>query len=245
MKTNLKRLIGATALVIIWSALAFIINDEIILPKFSVVFKRICDFFISGEIFKPLIISSARIFIGVIISLIIGNMLAILAYEFNLYHYFDPFFALIRTIPVISIVLIVMFFANKNALSMVVVVLVTLPIVYDNVFKSLNEIETSKLELAQVFSLSKSKIFKYVKWPKIKLASSFSLIIAFGLAFKAGATSEVVAGNSKGIGELLYISKLTLEMKDLIALSLIIILTSYFFESISLLIYKKVKSRYD
>ena len=138
-----------------------------------------------------------------------------------------------------------MFLTNKNALSIIVVVFVTLPIVYDNVLKSLNEIEKNKLELAQVFNLSKKNIFKYIKLPKIKLATLFSLKIAFGLAFKAGATSEVVAGSSKGIGELLYISKLAFEMKDLIALSLIIIFISYIFESLSLLIYRKVKLHYD
>lgn len=97
----------------------------------------------------------------------------------------------------ISIVLIVMFLTNKNALSIIVVVFVTLPIVYDNVLKSLNEIEKNKLELAQVFNLSKKNIFKYIKLPKIKLATLFSLKIAFGLAFKAGATSEVVKRNRR------------------------------------------------
>lgn len=54
-----------------------------------------------------------------------------------------------------------MFLTNKNALSIIVVVFVTLPIVYDNVLKSLNEIEKNKLELAQVFNLSK-KIFSNI-----------------------------------------------------------------------------------
>ena len=48
----------------------------------------------SGTVFKPLIISTARIFIGIFISIIIGNLSAFLSYELNLYHYFEPFLLL-------------------------------------------------------------------------------------------------------------------------------------------------------
>ena len=73
-------------------------NDDKI---YSAVLFRILGFvfgiimmIFSGTVFKPLIISTARIFIGIFISIIIGNLSAFLSYELNLYHYFEPFLLL-------------------------------------------------------------------------------------------------------------------------------------------------------
>ena len=70
MKTSKKRFLGAVALIIIWSVAALIVDDEIILPSFIAVFKRIA-LMIQSHTLQPAILKTGlRILVGVLISII-------------------------------------------------------------------------------------------------------------------------------------------------------------------------------
>lgn len=245
MKTNRKRLLGAVALIIIWSAAALIVDDEIILPSFVDVFKKLISMFKTGALLPAILKTASRIMIGVLISIVFGNFLAYISYKFKLKEYLEPLFSILRTIPVISIVLIVLFFAEKNLLSIIVVILVTLPIVYENVHTALTNIDSGKLELAKVYDLKSVTVFRYIELPAIIKSTLMSLRIALGLSFKAGATSEVVSGATGGLGELMYVSKLSFDMPELIAITFVIIILSFIFEMIAGFLYKRNLKIYD
>lgn len=245
MKTNRKRLLGAVALIIIWSAAALIVDDEIILPSFVDVFKKLILMFKTDALLPAILKTTSRIMIGVLISIVFGNFLAYISYKFNLKEYFEPLFSILRTIPVISIVLIVLFFAEKNLLSLIVVIFVTLPIVYENVHAALTNIDSKKLELAKVYDLKSGTVFRYIELPTIIKSTLMSLRIALGLSFKAGATSEVVSGATGGLGELMYVSKLSFDMPELIAITFVIIILSFIFEMIAGFLYKRSLKIYD
>lgn len=245
MKTNRKRLLGAVALIIIWSAAALIVDDEIILPSFLDVLKKLTLMFKTGALLPAILKTTSRIMIGVLISTITGNFLAYISYKFNLKEYFEPLFSILRTIPVISIVLIVLFFAEKNLLSIIVVIFVTLPIVYENVHTALTNIDSGKLELAEVYDLKSGTVFRHIELPAIIKSTLMSLRIALGLSFKAGATSEVVSGATGGLGELMYVSKLSFDMPELIAITFVIIILSFIFEMIAGFLYKRSLKIYD
>ena len=245
MKTKRKRLLGAVALILIWSAAALIVDDEIILPSFVNVFKKLTSMFKTGALLPAILKTTSRIMIGVLISIISGNFLAYISYKLKLKEYFEPLFSILRTIPVISIVLIVLFFAEKNLLSIIVVIFVTLPIVYENVHTAITNIDSGKLELAQVYDLKNRTVFRYIELPAIIKSTLMSLRIALGLSFKAGATSEVVSGATGGLGELMYISKLSFDMPELIAITFVIIILSFIFEIIAGFLYKRSLKIYD
>lgn len=245
MKTNRKRLLGAVALIIIWSAAALIVEDEIILPSFVDVFKKLISMFKTGALLPAILKTASRIMIGVLISIVFGNFLAYISYKFKLKEYLEPLFSILRTIPVISIVLIVLFFAEKNLLSIIVVILVTLPIVYENVHTALTNIDSKKLELAKIYDLKSGTVFRYIELPAIIKSTLMSLRIALGLSFKAGATSEVVSGATGGLGELMYVSKLSFDMPELIAITFVIIILSFIFEMIAGFLYKRSLKIYD
>ncbi|MDD7730887.1 MAG: ABC transporter permease subunit [Ezakiella sp.] len=245
MKTNRKRLLGAVALIIIWSAAALIVDDEIILPSFVDVFKKLISMFKTGALLPAILKTASRIMIGVLISIVFGNFLAYISYKFKLKEYLEPLFSILRTIPVISIVLIVLFFAEKNLLSLIVVILVTLPIVYENVHTALTNIDSKKLELAKIYDLKSGTVFRYIELPTIIKSTLMSLRIALGLSFKAGATSEVVSGATGGLGELMYVSKLSFDMPELIAITFVIIILSFIFEMIAGFLYKRSLKIYD
>lgn len=245
MKNNIKKLIGAAILFIIWSIAALIVNDEIILPKLTSIINRIIFYIKTGQIFKPLLITTSRVMLGVIISIVLSIIIAYLSYKLKLEEYLSPFISLMRAIPVVSMVLIVLFFTNKNTLSIIVIFFVSLPIIYENILNGLKTIQKEKLEMAEIFNIKNAYKFKYIELPTIIKSLLFALTISFGLSFKAGSTAEVIAGAAGGLGDMLYMAKISFEMTDLIAITFVIIIASFLFESLTKYIYKKVSEKYD
>lgn len=245
MKSNFKKIIGAAILFLIWSVAALIVNDEIILPKLSSVIERLFLNIGNGSIFKPLIITTYRVLFGIVVSIVLAIITSYMSYKFKLEDYLSPFITLMRAIPVVSMVLIILFFTNKNTLSIIVIFFVSFPIIYENVLNGLKSIQKEKLELAEIYDINKIHKFKYIELPYIIKSLLLALTISLGLSFKAGSTAEVIAGAAGGLGDLLYMAKISFEMVDLIAVTFVIIFVSFLFESITKYIYKKVGEKYD
>lgn len=245
MKSNTKRFFGAVTLVLIWTVAALIVDDNLILPKISEIIRRLFDMFVYDGLFSQILISTSRVIFGITCSIIIGNLLAYISYKKNLYNFFEPLFSLIKSTPVISFILIVLFFTKKNMLSIIVVFFVSIPVIYENVLNGLKTIDSKKLELFKIYNVSFDKKFRYLYLPTIIKNTLLSLKISTGMAFKAGSTSEVISGASGGLGEVMYLSKLTFEMADLIGVTLIIIFVSFLIEMIISVIYKGVNKKYD
>lgn len=245
MNKNIKKIIGAAILFVIWSLAALIIDDEIILPCFHDVVKRIFLLAKEGMLFKAVFITTYRVLAGIFLSLLMAAGLGYISYKFHLEDYLSPLITFMRALPVISMVLIVLFFASKNSLAIIVIFFVSFPIIYENVLNGLKSIPKEKLEMADIFDLKAGKIFEYIELPAIIKSALFALTISFGLAFKAGATSEVIAGAAGGLGDLLYMAKISFEMPDLIAITFVIIACSYVFEMLTKYLYKRQVEKYD
>ena len=245
MTKNKKRLIGGGFLIILWIVLAAIIDDQVFFPSFTRLIKRLIEFFADGRILGAIGITCGRVLLAMGLSVAFASVLSYLAYKFDLEDYFLPIISLVRAIPVVSMILIVLFFTNKNTLSVLVIFFVSFPIIYENVLNGLKSIPKEKLEMAGIFDLKGGKIFKYIELPAIIKSALFALTISFGLAFKAGATSEVIAGAAGGLGDLLYMAKISFEMPDLIAITFVIIACSYIFEMLTKYLYKRQVEKYD
>nr|WP_075574042.1 ABC transporter permease subunit [Ezakiella massiliensis] len=244
MSKNIKKIIGAAGLVSIWAIAALLIDDEIILPSIYRVGQRIAFMAKETMLVNPILTTTYRVLLGIFYSLISASLLAYISYKFSLEDYLSPLLSFMRAIPAISMVLIVLFFTNKNVLSMIVIFFVCFPIIYENVLNGLKSIPKEKIELAEIFDLKSSKIFEYIELPAIIKSILFALTIAFGLAFKAGATAEVIAGAAGGLGDLLYMAKLSFEMADLLAVTFIIIILSFAFETLAKYLYKIFGEKY-
>lgn len=65
------------------------------------------------------------------------------------------------------------------------------------------------------------------------------MVVCVGIALKAAVTAEVIAGGSKGLGSMLYLSKISFEMVDLLSVTLIIVLCSYIIEEVFKILLRK------
>lgn len=234
-----KKILGYVFLIIIWTLSYYIINNPIILPSIWQVIVRTVELFKTGEILSPLLSSLYRVFIAILISVILGTLFSMLSYKFNLRDFFSPLMSILKSTPVVSLVLIILFFSNSQSLSSIVVILIITPIVYANILNGLDNILQERLELAWVYNLNFWTKFRYIELPIIINRILFSMVVCVGIALKAAVTAEVIAGGSKGLGSMLYMSKISFEMVDLLSVTLIIVLFSYIIEEVFKILLRK------
>lgn len=106
------------------------------------------------------------------------------------------------------------------------------PIIFQNALTGLNSIDYKLIEMAQVFEVEEIKRVKYIYKVKTKPYLSSSIISVSGLVFKAGIAGEVIGLSENSIGNMLYNSKVYLDMPALFAWTLAILIISMSFEAI-------------
>ncbi|WP_300408550.1 ABC transporter permease subunit [Lagierella sp.] len=238
---NYKKLFGHLCLIVAWIIAYYLLNNPIILPSIWDIVKRIFELIYSGEILSPLLVSLMRIVVAILLSITVGGVLSYLSYIYDIRDVFYPLFSLVKSTPVVSLVLIILFFSNKSYLSTIIIFLIITPIVYENILNGLDNIHVSRIELAKVYNLNSYRKFRYLHLPIIVEKILFSMVIAIGIAIKAAITSEVIGGSSTGIGNLLYLSKISFEMVDLLSITVIIVVVSYVLEEAFRILLKKWK----
>ncbi|MDR1393746.1 MAG: ABC transporter permease subunit [Bifidobacteriaceae bacterium] len=179
--------------------------------------------------------SAARIIGGFLIAAVLGTGLAWLA---SLNRWLDalisPPVRAIRSVPVVSFIVLVLIWADSSWLSVTISGLMVLPIVFANVEEGIKRRNPGLEELAQVFAMPAGR-----RWLAIKLPTVLPFFIAacragLGLAWKAGISAEVIGLPDGSIGERLYQAKLFLATGDLFCWTAVIVACSFVFEKLVL-----------
>ena len=103
--------------------------------------------------------------------------------------------------------------------------------------------DQSTLEMARLFRFSLWNRFRYIFIPGIYPQILSSAKLAMGLSWKSGIAAELIGQVRQSIGYQLMDAKVSLEMGDVFAWSIIMIVLSKFFEWLVLFLLKKIFSK--
>ncbi|MDP3386712.1 MAG: ABC transporter permease subunit [Eubacteriales bacterium] len=183
------------------------------------------DFFavISSTTFRVLLSFAISTFIGLLIGLVCG--LNKIAYEI-----FEPVIVLIRSTPVISIIIIALIWFRSDYAPVFTGFLMCFPVIWSNVVHGIKSTDQQLVEMSKIYMVKPIKIIRTVYIPSAKPFIAAGLTTSLGLAWKVIAAAEVLSLPKYGIGSKLHDSKIYLESDKLIAWTLIIIIISYLFE---------------
>lgn len=216
-------LLSLICILIVWLVFSKKINSPLILPLPSTVFKDILYFLKGGSNFwQHFGVSFARILISFFISVLLASVMALLA---GLLPFFNDFISFpvsfLRTVPVISVILIALFWLKSGQLPVFVSVLMIFPVVFSSVLSGFLKKDSSLLQMACVFHLTEFQKFRFIQLPHIIPFFLNALASGFGLSWKVVAAGEVLSLPSKGIGSLLQLNQIHLESSRLLAVTLI------------------------
>jgi NitT/TauT family transport system permease protein len=234
MAIFMRKLTGAAVLlfwIALWQAAGMIIANPLILPTpvqaVSLLFKLLPQ----ADFWRDIGHTLFRVAAGLSLSIVAGVLIALLAHKSGLaYHLIRPIMSTVKTVPVMSLILLFLVFMRSPVVPVAICVMACLPIVFTNIYEALNNVDKKLIEMGKTFGLSAQKTFFKVIAPQIKPYFSSAVMLCAGFSWKTVVTAEVLSIPASSIGFNLYLSKTYLDTPLLFAWTIAIIVISVIIE---------------
>lgn len=225
---------------LIWQIAAVFMKNSIVFVGPVDMLRSLLEQIQKAEFWLSLGNSMLKIMGGFLCAFTAGIFFAVLAWRFSMIQtLLEPLVQLAKSVPVASLVVLLLIFMGSENLSIVLVFLMAFPMIYVNMGQGLTHVDPKMLEMARVFHMRPWKQFLYLYRPAFLPFLVSGSRIALGMSWKSGVAGEIIGVPSHSIGEQLYMAKIYLNTESLFAWTLVIILLSVFFEKLFLFLLKK------
>ena len=226
---------------IIWQVLALVINNSILLSGPVETFTALIALGSSPSFYLSVGITIGKILLGFLIGAVTGTFLSLLSYRFSVVKDFlSPFVSVIKSIPIVSFIIIALIWAGSSNVTIIVSSVISFPIFYKNILEGLFVTDKKMLDLAKVFQMKSSKKIRYIYLPSLSSHIKSAVSLAVGMAFRGGITAEVIGQPVRSIGNGLYRAKINLATSDMLAWTLVAVLSAFLVERLISFVIKKV-----
>lgn len=238
-KTKIEKLAAVLFALVVWHIVAIVVDNSMLLVTPAAVVKRMFNLLFEKDFLSAVGFSLIRIVAGFFIALATGSVLAVIAGRFRLAEImFWPFIVAIKSVPVVSFIILCLIWLSSQTLSVFIAFLMVLPIVYTNMLEGIKSTDKKLLEMAQLYNVGWLKKLKYIYLPHLKPYVISACSISIGLSWKAGTAAEVIGIPEGSIGEKLYEAKVYFSSADLLSWTVVIIVVSILFEKLFLYLLK-------
>ncbi len=216
---------------LIWERGAAGLNS-LILPSIGETYQALKEIAVSGILMESFLITLRRTVTAYGLAVIAGIILALLLHRFSLLQRtFRPLITIIQsTPPVVWVSLAVVWFGVADDLTPIFLIfIVSMPVIFVNIYQSLEEMNTDLIEMARAYSTPRFRILKEIYLPSLLPALVSALSVAFAFAWKSSVFAEFIASSS-GIGYQLSRANSMLATDRLFAWTIILILFMLFVE---------------
>ena len=218
----------------IWQLGSVILNRDSLLPLLVSpvqVLVRVAQLSVTTDFWASICFSLLRIATGFFLAAGLGILLAMLSARFHqVKDILAPVVLAVKTIPVASFIILVLILFSSRSLAALISFLMVLPIIYTNVLAGIGAADRQLLEMAEVFLIPVGRRIRYIYLSQVIPFFRSGCMVALGLCWKSGIAAEVIGTPSGSIGEHLQQAKIYLDMPDLFAWTLVIVLVSLAFE---------------
>ncbi len=233
MPPSLKGLVSAAFWIGVWSGTSLLIGQELLIPGPVSVLRRLIALAGRLSFWQAAGISLLRIFGGFTAGVLIGGVLAVLTFRFELLDaLFSPVIRIIRATPVASFIILALLWIGHSLVPAFISMLMVVPVVWQSLRVAISETDVSLIEMAQIYRFSAVKTLKLIYIPSVLPAFSAACLTSIGLAWKSGIAAEVLCLPRNSIGTGLYYSKIYLETPSLFAWTAVVVTLSFILEKL-------------
>ncbi len=237
IKNVISRHIKMVALffwILVWQLAAVGVGNPLILPSVGDTLMALGPILTDPASALNLLLTLLRVFGGVGISVVAGLALGIASGLNRVVRgIVNPVTALIRTLPVVSVILLINLWVRSGVVPLVVSFMVCFPIVWTNAVEGIENTDSQLLEMAKVYGVPAPRVLQKIYLPSVRPYFLAALTNAVGMGWKATVTAEVLANALPSVGMNLYYAKLYLETPTLFAWTFILVLASFIIEKIT------------
>ena len=234
------RIISIVLWILIWQLAAQLIDNSIFLVGPWEVLSALVRSLPDPDFWLRIAHSWLRIAVGFTSALILGIFLGALSCRrIVIREFLGPAVQLMKSIPVASVVILLLLWAGSRHLSAVISFVVVFPPIYFATVEGIRHTDPGLLEVAEVFCMPFVRKVWYLYRPSVLPYLASACKSAVGMSWKSGAAAEVIGIPEGTIGERLYLSKIYLDTAQLFAWTAVILILSMLSERIVLWLLKR------
>lgn len=229
-------------LLLLWTLLSIKTGSSLILPSPKAVLTKLFSLCTNSVFYLSIGSSILRTIIAFMLSVIISVILGILCGVFPiLWNFLKMPMSIVKTTPVVSFILLAIFWFPTSFVPTFVAVLMAFPIITTNIYTGIQNVDSKFLDMAKTYKVSKKDILKGIYIPSILPYFSSSLISSFSITWKVVVASEVLCLPRYSSGTLMYTAKIHLETETVFAVTIAIVFFSFICELILSKLLKSTK----
>ena len=138
MKKSIFTILSITILILAWQLLTMLVRLPDLVPSIPHLFSTLVALFASGSFYQSVMATVLRGTIGMSISLMAAMGVSLLFYKCEwIYELFRPLLAIMRSIPVISFILLALIFLNAESIPLIIAFLTMFPLLTENLTKGI------------------------------------------------------------------------------------------------------------
>ncbi|NLD26196.1 MAG: ABC transporter permease subunit [Acholeplasmataceae bacterium] len=241
-KTNRYILLGVIAILLFWTISSLIIDNSLVLPGLDEVFLAFGNVLGDLSTYGLIIRTILKLVLIISVSLLIAFSFAILSYLSTKFEYFlKPVFVLIKTVPIIAIIILLLIFFGNRRSPYIMTALVVLPIMYEGLLGSLKNINQEIIDDVKTLGKVNFRVIKDLYFPLILPYFITTIIQSLGIGLKVMVMGEFIAQPNRSIGYVLQLERSNLNTPVILVWSIILIAIVLLFEIMIAKISKHLK----
>lgn len=225
----------------VWETMYRIIGRDIYFPSplstvqtfFALITEKATWSTIAYSAYRTLFALCASVLLGILFGIVCGL-------SRTMYNIFNPLVVVLKSTPVVSVIIIAIIWFHSTYVPVFSGFLMCFPIVFTGTVAGIRNTDPKLIEMCRFYKVGRFDTLRSLYLRSSVPYINASVVSAIGICWKAVAAAEVLSMPVFSIGAKLYFAKTYLDPASLFAWTFIIILLSYFFETI----YAKV-SGYD
>lgn len=231
MKKSIFTLLSITLLLLAWQLLSMLVRLPDLVPSVPRLSSTLAALFTSGSFYRSVMATVLRGTIGMSVSLMAAVGVSFLFDKCGwMYELFRPLLAIMRSIPVISFILLALIFLNAESIPLIIAFLTMFPLLTENLTKGIRSRRKGLSIMARQFRIGRWNRLAQVTYPQLKPFLYSGLASAAGFGWRAIIMGEVLAQCSPGIGGEMKQAQVFIAVPELIAWTIVAILISYLFD---------------
>lgn len=232
--------LGIFFIFLIWFLLSHLFNNSLVVPKITDVFKSLINILSTSRIYHLIILMILRILLTVVCSLLIALLFAILSIKSkNIYYFLNPLMVVMKTTPIIAIIILLLLAVGMKLTPYIATALVIIPIMYESIYSSFMQIDSSVTDDIKTISNINTKIIFKFYIPLVFSNIITSIIQSVGMGLKVMIMAEYISSKNNSLGYEINRYYVNLDMEGVYALLLIVIVIVFCID----LLLKKIRER--
>jgi NitT/TauT family transport system permease protein len=224
----------------VWEAAAHAVNAPLILPFPGQVLRAFLLMCRKTSFWQNVGATFVRCMVSFALSVVLGTIVGVLC---GISPFLKNFFSfpveIIRATPVVSFILLALFWFTSSQVPVFVSVLMTLPVMATATAQGFAKKDKNLEAMAHVYSFTKRQIFRWITLPSVLPFFFSGAVSAFGLTWKVVAAGEVLSLPAKGAGTIMQTAQVHLETADVAAVTFVIVVLSFGLEKLFAFVVRK------